>query len=198
MNTNISKHINIIAGLQDLMNQQKTIVKLERKIIFSDSDIDIFKNIDNDILNQYIDLLSNTSDSESKNKLLDFLQDNKITLAKITDNKSDWQIAIIKIESDNKINYLINKNLDLSYGQQSENPRLKRSALLNAFINYDFKTKKLLNNDIVFINDIIASGYESNNIDFFNGNDIKDAGFFDTRDNTKQKTIDKSNDLSFE
>lgn len=195
---NINKHINIIAGLQDLMNQQKTIVKLERKIIFSDSDIDIFKNIENDILNQYIDLLSNTSDSESKDKLLDFLQDNKITLAKITDNKSDWQIAIIKIESDNQIKYLINKNLDLSYGQQSENPRLKRSALLNAFINYDFKTKKLLNNEIVFINDIITDCIESDNIDFFNGNDIKDSGFFDTRDNTKTKTIDKSNDLSFE
>lgn len=195
---NINKHINIIAGLQDLMNQQKTIVKLERKIVFSNSDIDIFKKIDNDILNQYINLLSNTDDNESKNQLLDFLQDNKITLAKITDNKSDWQIAIIKIESDNKINYLINKNLDLSYGQQSENPRLKRSALLNAFINYDFKTKKLQSNEIVFINDIIAGADEYNNIDFFNGNDIKDSGFFDTRDNTKQKTIDKSNDLSFE
>lgn len=195
---NINKHINIIAGLQDLMNQQKTIVKLERKIVFSNSDIDIFKNIDNDILNQYINLLSNTDDNESKNQLLDFLQDNKITLAKITDNKSDWQIAVIKIESDNQIKYLINKNLDLSYGQQSENPRLKRSALLNAFINYDFKTKKLQSNEIVFINDIIAGADEYNNIDFFNGNEIKDSGFFDARDNTKQKTIDKSNDLSFE
>lgn len=198
MNTNINKHINIIAGLQDLMNQQKTIVKLERKIVFSDSDIDIFKNIDNDILNQYIDLLSDTSDNESKSQLLDFLQDNKITVAKITDNKSDWQIAVIKIESDNQIKYFINKNLDLSYGQQSENPRLKRSALLNAFINYDFKTKKLQSNDIIFINDIITSGYESNNVAFFDGKDIKDCGFFDTRDNTKVKTIDKSNDLSFE
>lgn len=195
---NIQKSINILSSLSDLLKQQKTAVKLERKIVFSDSDINIFKTIDNNVINDYIRALENTTDLETKNNLIDFLNQNKITTAKITDSNGDFQIAIIKIESENETRFFVNKNLDLSYGQQSENPRLKRSALLNAFINYDFKTKKLISNEIMFINDIITGESEYNNVEFFNGESISDSGFFDTRDKTKTKTADKSNDLIIE
>ena len=189
----VEKHINIVASLSDLMNQKKQIVKLERKIVFSDDDLKILKSVDDDIINQYIDLLNQSVDDESKNNLLSFLKDNKITLLKITDSNSDYQIAIIKVESDSGHVFYINKNLDLSFGQQSENPRLKRSALMNTFLNYNISTKKLYSSDLIFIQDIIL-GYGSDNCQFFKGAQISDSGFFDNRQ-PKTKTIDKSNDL---
>lgn len=189
----VEKHINIMSSLSDLLSQKKQIVKLERKIIFSDDDLKILKSVDDDIINKYIDLLNNTTDDESKNNLLSFLQNNLITLLKITDSNSDFQIAIIKVESDDNHHFYINKNLDLSFGQQSENPRLKRSALMNAFLNYNITTKKLYSSDLIFIQDLIL-GYESDNCQFFKGAQISDSGFFDNRQ-PKTKTIDKSNDL---
>lgn len=189
----VEKHINIVATPSDLMNQKKQIVKLERKIVFSDDDLKILKSIDDDIINQYIDLLNQSTDDESKNNLLSYLKDNKITLLKITDSNADFQIAIVKVESDNNHIFYINKNLDLSFGQQSENPRLKRSALMNTFLNYNISTKKLYSSDLIFIQDLIL-GYESDNCQFFKGAQISDSGFFDNRPQ-KTKTTDKSNDL---
>lgn len=195
----VDKHINIIASLDDLLNQKKQIVKLERKIVFSDDDLKILKSVNDDIINQYIDLLNQSTDDESKNNLLDFLKDNKITLLKITDSNSDYQIAIIKVETDDNHQFYINKNLDLSFGQQSENPRLKRSALINTFLNYNITTKKLYSSDLLFVQNILLN--KDSKIEdklrgclFFVGAKISDEGFFDNRQPNK-KTTDKSNDL---
>lgn len=185
----INTTINIIADLKDLLQQQKTAVKLEKKIVFSDSDIALFKDINNDILNQYIDIL-NQNDSTM---LIDFVKSNNIILAKITDKNADWQTAVIQVNN----TYYINQNLDLSYGQQSENPRLKRSALLNTFLNYDLSSKKLKSLQPVYIQDLILSKQNNNidfDIDFFNGESISDVGFYDTRQPSK-KAVDSSNDL---
>lgn len=189
----IEKHINIISSLDDLINQKKTIVKLERKIVFSDSDLDILKKINNNIVNKYIDLLKNTTDQETKQDLLDYLKTNKITLAKLTDKQSDWQIAIIKVESESSVDYYFNKSMDLSYGQQSENPRLKRTALLNAFLNYDLKNKVLKSTDLVWINNLLC-GQDIDGYNGFYGQPITDIGFYDTRLPNK-KTQDTTNDL---
>lgn len=185
----INTTLNIIADLKDLLQQQKTAVKLEKKIVFSDSDIALFNDIENDTLKQYIDIL-NQNDS---NALIDFVKSNNIIIAKITDKDADWQSAIIQIND----TYYINKNLDLSYGQQSENPRLKRSALLNTFLNYDLSSKKLKSLQPVYIQDLILSKQNNNidfDIDFFNGKSISDVGFYDTRQPSK-KAVDSSNDL---
>lgn len=188
MNTNLKLAKQVLSPLCELKKQEREIVRLDKKIIFNDNDLAILKKVNDSTIQDYIKII----ESKDKDSILDFVKKNNIILAKLQDCDSNWQIAIIKVNND----FYLNQNLDCSYGQQSENPRLTRQGLLNSFINFDLQNESLNFDKIIWIQNEILN--KTQNLEKFNGNKIQDRGFYDNpkQKESKSKDQDFDNDLS--
>lgn len=185
-NTNLKLANQVLSPLAELKNQAREIVRLEKKIIFSDSDLEILYKLNDKTASDYLDIIK----SGDKNNILAFVKSNNIILAKLQDAESAWRVAVVKIND----SFYLNANLDASYGQQSENPRLTRQGLLNAFLNFDLQTEKLNHAGIIWIQDEILN--KTDNLERFEGDIISNRGFYDNPIKSDKKTADNNNNLS--
>lgn len=182
----------VISPVVELKKQDREIVRLERKIFFSDSDLQLLesanKQLNCPVIAGYLDSIK----TKEKNNILDYLSKHNIILCKLQDSNSDWQVAIIQADN----NYYLNNNLDGSYGQQSENPRLTRQGLLNCFINFNLQTEQLNNNNIIWIQSEILE--QTDNLERFDGMPIMDRGFYDnpTKSEKSNSKSDYSNNIA--
>ena len=167
-----------------------------------------------DIITQAVDADADDADAQKNQIATDarnYLQSNRAITLSIKDKDSNYQVAIIKLcryydniadcdadcdciakikdsDAGYGIKYYYNRNLDKSYGVQAEVPRIKISAMINVFINYQLfrgcdAFGKLSGGDIRYINQIIdAIATDADAVATFAGGDIINRGYYDSPD----------------